>query len=504
MAQIDALDIRIQSEDNGSLLSASTSLVEEATPSPTTQIDTQPQTPNICFDFEITEIQLTDDPDDSNNDDLAEADEDAKTATHLPPTEPSASPAPATPDYRSRAGSTTSISIHANSALDKGKGPHLETASDLQPVALDTGPTPATPDLEALIARPNYAFRSTSADRQAFQQIFKEGTVLRSNMSYMRVEEAIKTYELYRTKMTKLVTERSVLRGNDPYWHEDIKRIPIEDLIAIRTLVASSNELNQALRENDQETLKRLSPYLKTVISGLNQLPRFDESGVARGWWPKPKKLASEDLPPLFEAMIKTDGWTKDGRLDESTCFSEVERNTYQLRMFSEDPDAVVNDMNEDLKRRIDGLYQAGMERDWHTKPQLRLLRGAKLTNDILNSYTFGKIVTHPGFTHASLTPNNYTEFRWDDNETAFNAQFVIYNMKTGKRLNELSYYGHADGDEVVFLPSTRFLVIGVEDCGTGCLDENDQYNYPERRIHLYEMPPADDTQHQAQHDEAT
>ncbi|RJF96848.1 hypothetical protein D3870_20920 [Noviherbaspirillum cavernae] len=347
-------------------------------------------------------------------------------------------------------------------------------------------------DLLALLTRPNPDFRSSQGDREAFAALVKSGQVVRMQMQYQSPEAAVQLYEHMVAEMDKLRTG-GILHGYDRSSHEDIGAIPIEDLVAIRVLVTSSNELNQAIRDNDHVTLKRLGPFLKTAISGLNQLPRHDDAGRDRGWWPTPEYRPP--LPQIVREANKTGNWSKGWHLANSQCLSTEQKkavNAWWVAGYDEKvEDARARDI---LLGKLASFNQSSPMSGWWNSRQISAQRGARLGAEAIARYVPGQVVIEPAFFHTSLGESSYSD---EDN---YNAQYVIYNIETGKRLNQLSYYfGYADGDEVVFPPKTRFQVLAVEkDEESRSADEHG--NYPRSTIYLYEMPWKEGEQDTAPH----
>lgn len=100
----------------------------------------------------------------------------------------------------------------------------------------------------------NPRFRSEASDRQAFRQDWED---------YNKDLEAVQR-----------VVER----------RPELANIPPEDLIAIRSYTANNwyGEANRALRDGDLQAASKYDAYIKSVVSGLNQLPKYD-GYVSRG-----------------------------------------------------------------------------------------------------------------------------------------------------------------------------------------------------------------------------
>ncbi|TWC67290.1 hypothetical protein [Herbaspirillum sp. SJZ099] len=102
-------------------------------------------------------------------------------------------------------------------------------------------------------------YRASEQDREDFRALFESGRILRHKMVYTPPAECRKLYEQY----AKEVEEAMRNDGIDG---------DLRDMIAVRTYTVSSNELNQALREQNLEVIDTFAPYFKTFVSGLANL----------------------------------------------------------------------------------------------------------------------------------------------------------------------------------------------------------------------------------------
>ena len=97
-------------------------------------------------------------------------------------------------------------------------------------------------------------FRATDADRQAFREAYSE-----------YAEDA------------RFIED---IKARDPAY----QGIPTEDLAAIRGYTGDEfyRQMNQGMREGDSALLERYDPHIRTITSGLDQLPAY-EGVVGRG-----------------------------------------------------------------------------------------------------------------------------------------------------------------------------------------------------------------------------
>lgn len=108
--------------------------------------------------------------------------------------------------------------------------------------------------------KPDY--QASEADAAAFEQVFKQGRLIRTGGKYASATECLDLFDLYAKHM------RAAQRDGDVP-----PDIPLAELIALRTYSVSSNELNQALREGDSKTVREFAPMIKLLVSALNRLP---------------------------------------------------------------------------------------------------------------------------------------------------------------------------------------------------------------------------------------
>lgn len=103
-------------------------------------------------------------------------------------------------------------------------------------------------------------YRASEQDRKEFRALFEGGHILRSKMQYTPPSECRALYLQYEHEVGKAMAQDAHSGSN------------LDDLIAVRTYTVSSNEINQAIRENDMATIHKMAPYLRTLVSGLAQL----------------------------------------------------------------------------------------------------------------------------------------------------------------------------------------------------------------------------------------
>jgi ADP-ribosyltransferase exoenzyme len=130
-----------------------------------------------------------------------------------------------------------------------------EQASEVRPPSRRQPENQSSPPLESRVVESNSRYRSTPEIRQEFREFFGE----------KRYVEYAREIESLRLK------------------HPELKNIPTADLVAVRGYTSSDYAiLNKALRSGDPAELARLNAYIRSVESGLSQLPSY-QGTVFRG-----------------------------------------------------------------------------------------------------------------------------------------------------------------------------------------------------------------------------
>jgi hypothetical protein len=140
-------------------------------------------------------------------------------------------------------------------------------------------------------------FRSTSADQDEFEDLFKSGALLRSRHRHHKPDDCRALFERHRDSLAELKK-----RGTP------VSHLPLMDMLALRTYSINHQEINQVLRDNDREKIGALAPYIKLVVSGLNRIPagvsgtplrrgmRLDADALVRAGFFKGNRVTMRDF----------------------------------------------------------------------------------------------------------------------------------------------------------------------------------------------------------------
>ena len=176
----------------------------------------------------------------------------------------------------------------------------------------------------SLLNKPQPQYRSTQEEQDAFKALFLGNRIIQcGNLTAEKCEEL---WALYTAQL-------HAVRKNNPW----LKSIPMTDLIAIRTYSVASNELNEALRNRDEEKIAAFAPYIQCLLSGLNQMPAFTRSfSSTRGeWLHRGVRLSAADLKKYVPGAIISEAAFTSTTSDPNSSYCRLkEKYNVQLRIF--------------------------------------------------------------------------------------------------------------------------------------------------------------------------
>lgn len=188
-------------------------------------------------------------------------------------------------------------------------------------------------------------------------------------------KSSYETQDEFSKKYPDYWTHRNHIKSKVRPYHPEYKHIDTADLVGVRGYTTNDyyKQVNTALRNGDHATVKKYEPNIKTAVSGLNDLPRY------QGW--TVRKINIPEGQPLKDVLGKYKPGTQ---VQEDTFTSTTaghtnsfpgnvvmhikSRNGHPIQYLSEFPTEGEVLFGPGTRYNVSDRWQDPVDGKWHVK----------------------------------------------------------------------------------------------------------------------------------------